>query len=186
MFFGTLGPGWTAAGGAGIVAAGAFLLARRDAGALCPAALRGWMQAHPGGTGLAGAVLLGVLTGTVLTPCATPVLGAARALAGSGGLFGGSALTAALLLLAYAIGRGALLLFAGLAPQGPSTRTARLGRLDRFIPGQRVFSVLMIGAGLWLVTTTGIFDTLRKDISCAFLHLPQQSSFFPSRRWPRG
>lgn len=160
MFFGTLGPGWTAAGGVVIVAAGAFLLTRRDVGALCPTALRGWMQTHLGGTGLTGAVMLGALTGTVMTPCATPVLGAALALAGSGGVMGGSALTGALMLLAYAIGRSPLLLFAGLAPQGLSALTARLGMFDRFIPGQRIFSVLMIGTGLWLFTVSGIFDTV--------------------------
>lgn len=85
MFFGTLSTAWTALCGAIIMAGGAFLFLRRENGTLCPTALRGWMQTHLGGTGLSGALTLGALTGTVLTPCATPVLGAALAMAGSGG-----------------------------------------------------------------------------------------------------
>lgn len=147
IFFGTLGPGWSALGGAVIVAGGLVLFLRRGAGALCPTALRGWMQAHMGGSGLAGAVALGALTGTVLTPCATPVLGAALALAGSGGALGGGAAAGALMLLAYAIGRSPLLVLAGLAPQSLSVLTARTRVVERFLPGPQAFSLLMIGAG---------------------------------------
>lgn len=155
MFFGTLGPGWTAFGGAVIVAAGVLLFTGSDTAALCPNALRGWMQAHFGNSGLPGALVLGALTGTVLTPCATPVLGAALALAGSGGALGGSAVTGALMLLAYAIGRSPLLILAGLAPQSLNALITRLGAIERFLPGHRAFSVLMMGAGLWLVLQSG-------------------------------
>lgn len=82
MFFGTRGPGWTAFGGVAIVAAGAALLLTRDASGLCPPGLRDGMERVFRGSGLSGAVVLGALTGTVLTPCATPVLGAALAVAG--------------------------------------------------------------------------------------------------------
>lgn len=156
MFFGTLGPGWTAIGGAVIVAGGAALFLRRDAGALCPAAVRGWMQANFGGSGLPGALGLGALTGTVLTPCATPVLGAALALAGSGGALGGGAVTGALMLLAYAIGRSPLLVLAGLVPQSLEAIARRLGPVSRFLPGHRAFSAIMVAAGLWLVLQSGI------------------------------
>ncbi len=160
MFFGTLGPGWTAFGGAVIVAAGALLFTRNGAGALCPTVLRGWMQTHFGNSGLPGALVLGALTGTVLTPCATPVLGAALALAGSGGALGGSAVTGALMLLAYAIGRSPLLILAGLAPQSLNVLVTRLGAIERFLPGHRAFSVLMTGAGLWLILQSGFLDLL--------------------------
>lgn len=160
MFFGTLGPGWTALGGVVILAGGAVLFLRGDAGDLCPAPLRGWLQAHLGGSGLPGAVALGALTGTVLTPCATPVLGAALALAGSGGALGGSALTGALMLLAYAIGRSPLLVLAGLAPQSLTLLSGRLGPLRRLTPGPHVFSALMAAAGLWLILQSGILPAL--------------------------
>ena len=156
MFFGTLGPGWTAFG----VAGGVFLFARKGAGALCPTVVRGWMQTHLGNSGLPGALVLGALTGTVLTPCATPVLGAALALAGSGGALGGGAVAGALMLLAYAIGRSPLLILAGLAPQSLNVLVTRLGAIERFLPGRRAFSVLMIGAGLWLILQSGFLDLL--------------------------
>ncbi|MBD3765791.1 MAG: sulfite exporter TauE/SafE family protein, partial [Rhodobacterales bacterium] len=156
MFFGTLGPAWTALGGVVIVVAGVALFLNRNAAALCPAGLQGWMESRFKGSGLWGAMALGGLTGTVLTPCATPVLGAALALAGSGGVMGGSALTGALMLLAYAIGRSPLLLLAGLAPQSLGTLARRLGLIEQFLPGQRAFSAVMVAAGLWLIFQSGI------------------------------
>lgn len=158
MFFGTLGSGWTALGGVVIVAGGVALFLRRAPDALCPAGVSGWLEARLRGTGLPGAMALGALTGTVLTPCATPVLGAALALAGSGGALGGSALTGALMLLAYAIGRSPLLVVAGLAPRSLRAIARWLGPLERFVPGQRAFSAIMVIAGLWLVVGSGLFD----------------------------
>ncbi|MFN4157565.1 MAG: cytochrome c biogenesis CcdA family protein [Gemmobacter sp.] len=156
MFYGTFGRGWTALGGAVIGAGGLWLLLRRDGGAICPTALQGWMEHHFKGSGLLGAAALGGLTGTVLTPCATPVLGAALALAGSGGGMGGSVLTGAMMLLAYAIGRSPLMVLAGLAPQSLNTISRRLGPVEHLIPGPRAFSALMVVAGLWLIFQSGI------------------------------
>jgi len=157
MFFGTLGPGWTALGAGVIMTGGLVLWLRRDDRALCPNAVQGWMERHLRGAGLVGALVLGALTGTVLTPCATPVLGAALALAGSEGALSGSVLTGALMLLAYAIGRSPLLMLAGLAPQSLNALGSRLGAMDRFLPGHRFFAALMILAGLWLLVSSGLF-----------------------------
>ncbi|MFN4153841.1 MAG: cytochrome c biogenesis CcdA family protein [Paracoccaceae bacterium] len=156
MFFGTLGPGWTALGGAVIVTGGLWFLLRQGSGAICPTAVQGWMERRFKGSGLWGAVALGGLTGSVLTPCATPVLGAALALAGSGGVMGGSVLTGAMMLLAYAIGRSPLLVLAGLAPQSLNTIARRLGPVEHLIPGKRAFSALMVMAGIWLISHSGI------------------------------
>ncbi len=61
--------------------------------------------------GLWGAFLLGLLTGTVSSPCATPVLAVILAYVSTQGniLYGGS------LLFAYAVGRCALIFVAGLS-----------------------------------------------------------------------
>ena len=64
-------------------------------------------------SGIGGATALGALIGTVMSPCATPALGAALAIAGSGSALGASMLWGAALLLAYGIGHSALLLLAG-------------------------------------------------------------------------
>lgn len=160
MFFGTLGPGWTALGGAVIVTAGLALLFGHSKGAICPSVVQGWMEQHLKGAGLWGALALGAMTGTVLTPCATPVLGAALALAGSGGVNSGGVLTGALMLLAYAIGRSPLLLLAGLAPQSLGALAQRLGPLEHLLPGQRTFSAIMVTAGLWLIFQSGIMPPI--------------------------
>ena len=62
-------------------------------------------------TGLLGAFLLGLLTGTVSSPCATPVLAVILAYVSTQGdiLYGGS------LLFVYAIGHCALIFIAGLS-----------------------------------------------------------------------
>ncbi len=110
-----------------------------------PAAWQGRLQ-H---SGLAGALAVGALMGTVMSPCATPALAAALAIAGTGTLMDGSIWWGATLLLAYGIGHSLLLLAAGAAPSTVHVLVHRLGSVQRWMPGTRAFSVLLAGAGLW-------------------------------------
>jgi cytochrome c biogenesis protein CcdA len=97
-FLGALGPGRTITVGLPIAGVGALLFF--EAGGTNLAPVQGWMQARLCYSGLWGAAVLGALTGTLITPCATPVLAAALTPAGSGGALEGSALTGAAMLLA--------------------------------------------------------------------------------------
>ncbi|ULB12482.1 sulfite exporter TauE/SafE family protein (plasmid) [Cereibacter azotoformans] len=150
MFFGALSPVWVLAGGAVIALAGVAALLRADGCAVPAASL---VERHLRGSGTLGALGIGALTGTVMTPCATPVLATALAVAGTGSALGGSMLTGALMLLAYGIGHSLLLAVAGLAPAQAQGLMRRLGTVERWVPGRRAFSILMIGAGLWLAAT---------------------------------
>ena len=72
----------------------------------------------------------------------------------------GGVLTGAPMLLACAIGRSPLLMLAGLAPQSLGALAQRLGPIEHLVPGQRVFSVLMEAAGLWLIFQSGMLPPL--------------------------
>lgn len=102
-------------------------------------------------SGLWGAVVLGALIGTVMSPCATPALAAALTLAGSGALFGASMAWGAALLLAYGLGHSALLLVAGAMPSAASAMARRFAPYQGWIPGRRAFALLMLAAGLWWI-----------------------------------
>ena len=95
--------------------------------------------------------MLGALIGTVMSPCATPALAAALALAGSGSAFGASMWWGAALLLAYGIGHSALLLVAGAIPGAATTLMRRAAWAQGWLPGRRSFAVLLAAAGLWWV-----------------------------------
>ena len=103
-------------------------------------------------SGMAGAAVLGALIGTVMSPCATPALAAALALAGSGALFGVSMLWGAALLLAYGIGHSVLLLVAGAMPSAASALARRFAPIAAWIPGRRTFAFVLFSAGLWWIT----------------------------------
>ncbi|WP_372840869.1 cytochrome c biogenesis CcdA family protein [Phaeovulum sp.] len=158
VFFGTLGPLWTVFCGAVIAVVGVWFFFR--SGGMGASAMHGWAHARLRGSGTFGALALGALTGTVMTPCATPVLAAALTLAGSGSAFEGTTLAGAMMLLAYGVGRSPLLLFAGIAPQHLGGLMKRLGAADRFMPGQRVFSAIMVAAGIWLILQSGILPQI--------------------------
>jgi len=121
------------------------------AGNACSVGLPAALQTYLARSGLWGAVVLGALIGTVMSPCATPALGAALAIAGSGAALGASMLWGAALLLAYGIGHSALLLLAGAMPSVASAMIARFSRWDAWLPGRRVFASVMLLAGAWWV-----------------------------------
>jgi len=100
---------------------------------------------------MGGAAVLGALIGTVMSPCATPALAAALALAGSGALFGMSMLWGAALLLAYGLGHSVMLLVAGAMPSAASALARRFVPFQAWIPGRRTFALVMFAAGLWWI-----------------------------------
>ncbi|MDO9144359.1 cytochrome c biogenesis CcdA family protein [Rhodoferax sp.] len=121
------------------------------AGSACSVGLPTALQKYLARSGLWGALVLGALIGTVMSPCATPALGAALAIAGSGAAMGASMLWGAALLLAYGIGHSALLLLAGAMPSAASAMIARFSRWDAWLPGRRAFAAVMLLAGAWWV-----------------------------------
>jgi cytochrome c biogenesis protein CcdA len=149
LLLGALPGPWLVLVGALVVAAGLWLW-RSDPASfgfrLPPAVARRLAQ-----SGLWGAVVLGALIGTVMSPCATPALAAALALAGSGALFGGSMAWGAALLLAYGLGHSLLLLLAGGMPSAASAMARRFTPFQAWIPGRRTFALILLAAGLWWV-----------------------------------
>ncbi|MCU0921706.1 MAG: hypothetical protein MUF16_15460, partial [Burkholderiaceae bacterium] len=85
------------------------------------------------------------------SPCATPALAAALALAGSGIAFGASMWWGAALLLAYGIGHSVLLLAAGAMPGTASALVRRFASAQAWLPGRRSFALLLAAAGCWWV-----------------------------------
>ena len=149
LLMGTLpGPSWVVVG-ALVVAAAVWLWHAADpsCGLRLPAALAQRLAR----SGLAGAAVLGALIGTVMSPCATPALAAALALAGSGAVFGGSMWWGAALLLAYGLGHSVLLLLAGALPATAGTLIRRVGAWQRWLPGRRVFAAVLAAAGAWWI-----------------------------------
>lgn len=130
------------------------------AGTSCSIGLPSALQNYLARSGLWGAVVLGALIGTVMSPCATPALGAALAIAGSGAALGASMLWGAALLLAYGIGHSALLLLAGAMPSAASAMIARFSRWDPWLPGRRAFASVMLLAGAWWVAQGLGFELL--------------------------
>lgn len=86
-----------------------------------------------------------------MSPCATPALAAAIAVAGTGAAFGDSMWRGAALLLAYGIGHGVLLLIAGALFGSAQALLARAGRFERWPPGRRFFASVLALAGLWWI-----------------------------------
>jgi cytochrome c biogenesis protein CcdA len=149
LLMGALPGAWSLAVGGVIVAAGIWLWRTAPSGGLpLPAS---W-QRKLSGAGSWGAFALGALVSTVLSPCATPALAAALAIAGTGAAFGESMWWGAALLLAYGIGHGMLLLVAGAAPASAQALLARAGRFERWLPGRRFFALVLVAAGLWWIT----------------------------------
>ena len=107
------------------------------------------MQERLARSGYWGALVLGALIGTVMSPCATPVLAAALAIAGSGAFLGASMLWGGALLLAYGLGHSVLILLAGAMPSTAASMAARFSRWSRWLPGRRSFSAVMAFAGAW-------------------------------------
>jgi cytochrome c-type biogenesis protein len=147
ILMGTLPGVWTVIAGALIVIAAVWIgWGRTNGGLQLPQRL----QQRLAGSGWVGALVLGALLGTVMTPCASPALAAALAWAGSGGAFGESMWFGAALLAAYGLGHSLLVFAAGASPSATQTLMNWLSDGAPWLPGKRSFAMLMVGAGGWL------------------------------------
>lgn len=99
--------------------------------------------------GLWGAFLLGLLTGTVSSPCATPVLAVILAYASARGnmLYGGA------LLFVYALGHCALIFVAGLSVGLTGSIVSSKGVKNFSILAKKLSGVLLIAAGAYFGIT---------------------------------
>jgi len=99
--------------------------------------------------GLWGAFILGLLTGTVSSPCATPVLAVILAYVSTQGdiLYGGS------LLFAYAVGHCALIFVAGLSIGLTESIVSSKGIKNFSLYSKRFSGALLMAAGLYLGVT---------------------------------
>jgi cytochrome c biogenesis protein CcdA len=146
LLMGALPGPWPLAVGGVIVAVGIWLW---RAAPSCSLPAR-WQQ-RLAGAGSWGAFALGALVSTVMSPCATPTLAAALAVAGTGAALGESMWRGAALLLAYGVGHGMLLLVAGALPGGARALLARAERFERWLPGRRFFALVLVAAGAWWI-----------------------------------
>ncbi len=99
--------------------------------------------------GLWGAFILGLLTGTVSSPCATPVLAVILAYVSTQGdiLYGGS------LLFAYAVGHCALIFVAGLSIGLTENIVSSKGIKNFSLYSKRFSGTLLVVVGLYLGVT---------------------------------
>lgn len=95
--------------------------------------------------GLLGALLLGMLTGTVSSPCATPVLAVILAYVSTQGdmLYGGS------LLFAYAVGHCALIFIAGLSIGFTESIVSSRGTRNFSLYAKKFSGVLLVIVGIY-------------------------------------
>jgi cytochrome c biogenesis protein CcdA len=103
------------------------------------------------GSGALGALVLGAMTGAVMTPCATPALAAALVLAGSGSLYQASIWQGAVMLGAYGVGHGLLLFLAGVVPAVAQSFVEKIAGSDFAGASRRFFSAILVLAGIWLL-----------------------------------
>lgn len=148
LMMGALPGPWLEAVGVLVMAMAIWLWRSGDS---CSVGLPDALQQRLAHSGVWGAAFLGALIGTVMSPCATPALGAALAIAGSGAALGASMAWGAALLLAYGLGHSVLLLLAGAMPSAASALIARFSRWDAWLPGRRTFATIMLLAGVWWV-----------------------------------
>jgi len=100
-----------------------------------------------GTKGLLGSFFLGVLTGAVSSPCATPVLAVILAYVSTeGDLYYGSAL-----LFVYAIGHCALIFVAGLSVGIAESLIASKGLKNFSIYAKRMSGLVLLSSGLYIV-----------------------------------
>jgi len=100
--------------------------------------------------GLWGAFLLGLLTGTVSSPCATPVLAVILAYVSTQGdvLYGGS------LLFVYAVGHCVLIFIAGLSIGLTESLVSSKGVKNISLYSKRFSGALLVAAGLYIGITS--------------------------------
>jgi cytochrome c-type biogenesis protein len=99
--------------------------------------------------GLLGALLLGMLTGTVSSPCATPVLAVILAYVSTRGnvAYGGS------LLFVYAVGHCALIFVAGLSAGLTESIVSSKGTRDFSRYAKKLSGALLAGMGIYFGIT---------------------------------
>ena len=149
LLLGALPGPWFVTVGALVIAAAVWLW--RAAPAQCAIRLPAGVEQRLARSGLWGAVVLGALIGTVMSPCATPALVAALALAGAGSAFGASMWWGAALLLAYGIGHSLLLMVAGAMPSAATALVRRFSVWQDWLPGRRSFALVLAMSGAWWV-----------------------------------
>ena len=100
--------------------------------------------------GLWGAFILGLLTGTVSSPCATPVLAVILAYVSAKGdiMYGGS------LLFAYAVGHCALIFVAGLSIGLTESIVSSKGIKNFSLYSKRFSGALLVAAGIYIGITS--------------------------------
>lgn len=149
LLLGTLPGPWSVAVGLLVIGLAARLW--RSQATACGIPLPAALQQRLAASGLWGAALLGGLVGTVMSPCATPALAAALALAGTGSAFGVSMWWGAALLLSYGVGHSVLLGVAGAVPGAAAALMRRFAAGGSWLPGRRAFALLLTLAGSWWV-----------------------------------
>jgi cytochrome c-type biogenesis protein len=99
--------------------------------------------------GLIGALLLGLLTGTVSSPCATPVLAVILAYVSTQGdiLYGGS------LLFVYALGHCALIFVAGLSVELTESVVGSKGVKNLSLYAKKLSGALLVIVGVYFGIT---------------------------------
>lgn len=147
--FGNVSGTWSIAVGLLLAAAGAWLWQHPDSS--CGINLPTGVQQRFAHSGTWGAIVLGGLIGTVLSPCATPALAAVLTLVSTGSWLGASLWWGMLLLLVYGIGHSILLLVAGAMPALANALIRQLAHYDRWLPGRRTFAAILLLAGGWWV-----------------------------------
>jgi cytochrome c biogenesis protein CcdA len=147
--FGNVSGGWSIAVGALLVVAGGWLWLRPASS--CGLSLPTGLQQKFAHSGTWGAIVLGGLIGTVLSPCATPALAAVLTLVSTGSWLGASLWWGMVLLLVYGIGHSILLFVAGAMPASANALIRTVARYDRWLPGRRTFAVILLLAGAWWV-----------------------------------
>jgi cytochrome c biogenesis protein CcdA len=100
--------------------------------------------------GLVGAFLLGLLTGTVSSPCATPVLAVILAYVSTQGnmLYGG------LLLFIYALGHCALIFIAGVSVGLTESIVSSKGLKNFSLYSKRFSGAILVTAGIYFAITS--------------------------------
>ncbi len=99
--------------------------------------------------GLLGAFLLGMLTGTISSPCATPVLAVILAYVSTQGdmMYGGS------LLFVYALGHCALIFFAGLSVGLTESIISSSGVKNFSVYAKKLSGAILLVAGVYFGAT---------------------------------
>jgi cytochrome c biogenesis protein CcdA len=149
ILFGNVSAGWSIAVGGLLVVAGGWLWLRPASA--CGLSLPAGVQQRFAHSGTWGAIVLGGLIGTVLSPCATPALAAVLTLVSTGSWLGASLWWGMVLLLVYGIGHSLLLFVAGAMPANANALIRTVARYDRWLPGRRTFALILLLAGAWWV-----------------------------------